>query len=479
MAAELQEQVKGQYERFPYPAVGSLALPRRGQGEGLRYEVGVALAQAAGVAQGLTPDHRGKRILVVGAGTLEALVVAQTHPEAAEIVAVDISAASIRALKQRLRWAGLRDRIFRRRALPPISAHQSDLNHWTQGGYDYIIATNVLHHTLNPAASLKRLAALLKPGGLMRVVTYPAQSRHWIRQTSAWLAWHGLTPEKSGLARKARAAIRKLPSGHPIRSCYEGHGERMSATGVVDAFLHVLEQPLSPEQWQDASEAASLTWVGETQTDTSRGEFLSALLPATAALNHWQRLQVLDDVLELATNPIWWFVKRPLSGIPVVIDEEMENVTPDGRADMLWQGISVKEVARNLSLPWYLPSQPYFELARGARSAQRILGSVGATISNLMDALRREVGVRCSRTGRELPGLTLPEHDVAAMMVVPEPWSPEQWQQLEESVGADWHLSYEGKHVPGVGLAMQAQWLQLYYGCQQAQIGPIAFVRGR
>ena len=49
-----------QYERFPYPPIHPLALPRRGQGETLRWEHGQALAGEP------TTSHRGKRILVAG-----------------------------------------------------------------------------------------------------------------------------------------------------------------------------------------------------------------------------------------------------------------------------------------------------------------------------------------------------------------------------------------------------------------------------
>ena len=153
------EQVKAQYERYPYPPVPMLALPRRGQGRSLAYETGMLLAGQTGRRL-----HQNKRILVAGAGTLEALVVAQTHPYAKEIVAVDLSSASISCLKRRAAWSRMNDfcrlRWGRRLgALPSMRFEVADLMSWQPAeAFDYIVASNMLHHVEAPAALLQRLS---------------------------------------------------------------------------------------------------------------------------------------------------------------------------------------------------------------------------------------------------------------------------------------------------------------------------------
>ena len=62
--------VRKHYNRFPYPPVPRVALPRAGSAPGIGWETGRRFAG--------DPEarHKGIRILVAGAGTLEALVVA-------------------------------------------------------------------------------------------------------------------------------------------------------------------------------------------------------------------------------------------------------------------------------------------------------------------------------------------------------------------------------------------------------------------
>jgi len=99
--------VRQQYERFPYPPIPSFALPLRKQGKLLQYELGIHFLckyRKQFFGSPLEEEaftHNGKTILVVGAGTLEPLVVAQMHPQAKKIIALDISKRSLGTLKKK------------------------------------------------------------------------------------------------------------------------------------------------------------------------------------------------------------------------------------------------------------------------------------------------------------------------------------------------------------------------------------------
>ena len=80
-----------------------MALPRRHEGRVLSFEEGTR--HAFGNAR----SHAGARILVAGCGTLEALVVAEAHPLAREIVALDCSTRSIARLNRRIGLARARN----------------------------------------------------------------------------------------------------------------------------------------------------------------------------------------------------------------------------------------------------------------------------------------------------------------------------------------------------------------------------------
>ena len=469
------EQVRQQYQRFPYPPVSALALPRRDQGKPLQYERAVELARDKQLDELSQVSHKDMRILVVGCGTLEALVVAQAHPQAKQIVALDLSQRSLATLQRRLRWARTRDLLYlaplRGQRLPPVQLVEADVNAWQDAeGFDYILANNMLHHTEKPVATLQHLTGLLKPGGVIRVVTYPAMSRFWIRQTSAWLQWHGLSPETANLKRRALEVIEELPQPHPLRSCFEAHSETTNAAGLVDAFFHACERPLSPLQWQQATEAAGLEWLGETQSQYCRAEFLPELLPASKALTPWQQLQVLDDVLELTTNPVWWFCKRG------ECKQQSEATKITAVPDQLASGEMLSELKQQLDKQWYLPSESYWQLGQGLRQAEQLLQTAGCSVEELIENMRVDVGPRVARGGWELLGLSMGEYPTAELMTAPQPVLKTHWQQLQTELGATVQLKYKSELVPGATLTQQAEWLQLYHGPLQAQIGPLTIV---
>jgi len=495
------EQVRQQYQRFPYPPISALALPRRGQGQALQYERAVELARDKQLSAITPADHHDIRILVVGCGTLEALVVAQAHPQAREIVALDLSQRSLASLRRRLRWARARDLLYlaplRGQRLPPVQLVEADVLEWQDAeGFDYILANNMLHHTEAPATTLQHLTGLLKPGGVMRVVTYPAMSRFWVRQTSAWLQWHGLSPATENLKQRAAEVIEKLPQPHPIRSCFEAHSETVKTAGLVDAFFHVCEKPLSPMQWQQATETAGLEWLGETQSPYCRAEFLPELLPATKKLTPWQQLQVLDDVLELNTNPVWWFCKRTAVSSRRKINTSFQRMpesssgrcrsdetqlnkvffsTPD-QVEMqneLVSGERISDLKTQLHKEWYLPSETYWQLGLSLQRAERLLQPAGCSVEALIETMRVDVGPRVAKGGWELLGLTMGEYPTTELLNAQQPMQKSHWQQLQSELGAAAKLKYKSELVPGVTLTEQAEWLQLYHGPLQGQIGPL------
>ena len=98
----------------------------------------------------------------------------------------------------------------------------------------------------------------------MRVVTYPASSRFWLRATTRWLSLGGLGPEQPRLVQSARQRVRELPSDHPIRLSFESNYESQSAVGIADAYFHPCENPLRPLAWQRAVEEQGWSSLSKT-----------------------------------------------------------------------------------------------------------------------------------------------------------------------------------------------------------------------
>ncbi len=379
------DPVKQQYESHPYPPIPRLALPGRREGKELSYEHGTALRD------GQASSSRGIRIAVAGCGTFEPVLVAQVHPQAREILAVDLSETSLRRARQRAVWARLT-----LRNLAPLTFVAADLLAWAKEQsqrepFDYVIASNVLHHVPLPAEVFRSLAAILRPGGLMRVVTYPKASRLWMRETSRVLKNAGLTPESPQLVRRAKEVIARLPKDDPARTTFETHQEAGTAAGLVDAFLHAWERPLAPMEWARLCRACGLTLFSEGQSESSRSSFLDEIVPAASGLDPWAKLEVLDCLLELCANPILWLTKTGEPGGP---DSDLSFSEEETRASVLC------------------------ELRGNLVRAEGLLAVAGVCVRDAFYRFKREVGPRVSPfdQDRVLPGLAITDYDFEELM---------------------------------------------------------------
>jgi len=406
------DPLRAQYEKFPYPPVPSMALPVPGQGRELSYEFGSNL------------PHEGIRILVAGAGTLEPVVVAQAHPRAREVVAVDFSRRSIAILKRRLALARIRAFMgfgIGAGPLPPVRPVAADLGEWEDGTFDYIIASNVLHHMSDPAAMLRRLASWLRPGAIMRIVTYPKSSRIWMREISKQLKrcppTFGICTA-STLKKQCMKTLLATTQDNAVHipkvggHLFDIHPETGTRAGIKDAFFNERENPLSPLQWAAACHAAGLELFSEGQDEGSRSDFLDFLLPRAATLDRWSKLQVLDDLLELCTNPVLWLRK------PDVLSRE--------RTD------KPKLESEPEPIPTHAPPPPLpkitlatgkitdytAELALYLHRADAILNTKGLGVRDAIAALRKKVGPRTSAPPEErvLSGLSMIDYDIDQLL---------------------------------------------------------------
>ncbi len=410
-----ENSIRRQYENFPYPPIPFFALPQRNQGESLKFELGYPLAQNKRASEKVA-SHQGIRILVAGAGTFEALIIAQAHPYAGEIVAVDLSEASLTTLKRRLQLARIAKFPFK---LPPVRLIRADLIEWltslgSNEKFDYILASNVLHHTQDPGQLMMALANRLKLDGLMRVVTYPKASRIWMRETSKWLRLGGLNPHHARpnqqLVRQAQQRIQKLPPHHFIRSCFDSQPEKTTATGIIDAFLNACENPYSPLEWRAASQNAGLTWIGETQTESSRSSFLDEIAPELQSYDPWIKLQILDDLLEICANPILWFKKDLDLSRPPRCHSSVQPPLPDLPSPDHYSSLEI-------------PSHVYWEMKQNLIRVQALLQNSTLTLETLFLRLKTQVGPRVDpkNPNRILPGLALSDYDLNRILDTCDP----------------------------------------------------------
>lgn len=372
--------LRDQYTLLPYPPVSRFALPRRDQGEALRFETGCRIANR--------PETPPKRVLVLGCGTLEPSVVAQANPCASEIVAIDFSATSMAILSQRYFLQKVTRFYSRIPKLSPVlmDLGQPNLLGFDLGKFDYILASNLLHHLKDPVVVLRWIKQSLEPNGLLRMVTYPKASRIWMRWVSRWLRLDPLQDNPQELIKKSRERISLLPKNHPARITFEIHPEIKTRSGLTDAFLNEWETPLRPLEWQSALDSCGFELLGEAQTESSQSLFLNEIIPPLKDLSQWEKLQILDDLLELCANPVFWIGHGPQA--PRTL--EFKPVRP------VWQPV-------------------HQELQGNLQRVSEILKKTPITLNQVLKSFQTKVGPRVDPTdpGRTLQGLALSDYFAA------------------------------------------------------------------
>ena len=263
--------VRRQYEALPFP-------PRRPADERtrlLRSSFG-SLAEVSHFVFGGRLRRRlcGRaepfRALVAGGGTGDVTVqlaqeLADAHARAprcgfdrATVVHLDLSAASTRVAAARLRER----RLGASPRVRLVSASLEELPRLGLGAFDYINCVGVVHHTRDPLATLRALAAALKPGGGLALMVYGSLGRAGVYETQAMLrllhAAGNATDGGAALAEEARvedarALLAALPDAHPLRrnrpiwSSEEVQG-RMGSSGLFDLLLHSVDRAYTRPQ---------------------------------------------------------------------------------------------------------------------------------------------------------------------------------------------------------------------------------------
>ena len=175
------------------------------------------------------------RLLIGGGGTGDATIylAEQLRSTDAEIVHLDMSAASIDIAKQRAAKRGLTNISWVHDSLLNISPERF-------GSFDYIQCTGVLHHLENPEAGFQALKSVLKPEGAMCLLVYGQIGRTGIYQMQALLrALNGDTTNKKTLIQRARDLIKTSPDTNWYRLGRANYvGPDDNDAEIYDLLLH-------------------------------------------------------------------------------------------------------------------------------------------------------------------------------------------------------------------------------------------------
>ena len=234
------DQVRSLYQAFPYPSADGAARPASAGFPSLLPAINHYLF-AGRLFAGGRDFSQPFRVLVAGCGTGDAVIDLGTAlaatPAPAEIVAIDLSDASLAIAEERAKAAGLSGVRFLQQPIEDLSSAELGL-------FDYIDCCGVLHHLEDPAAGLKTLVACLADDGGIGLMLYGALGRSGVYEAQELLG-HLLNADRTApeTVAGAREILTALPRTNRLRQNPNfANVERFSDAELADTFLHPMDR---------------------------------------------------------------------------------------------------------------------------------------------------------------------------------------------------------------------------------------------
>jgi 2-polyprenyl-3-methyl-5-hydroxy-6-metoxy-1,4-benzoquinol methylase/tetratricopeptide (TPR) repeat protein len=245
VSGAVSEKVRQQYEESPYPKwtdVPAETLPMP-----LDHYIRMRLPGAP-----YKPVSRGAvNVLIAGCGTGQHAVQRALQIRDASVLAIDLSLSSLSYAIRKTQDIGVANIRY---AQADILEFKSDTP------FDVIDSSGVLHHLENPQEGWRRLAGLLRPGGLMHIGLYSEIARASINAARASIAARGAV-FSADEARSLRAEIMALPPDDPLQGVTR-FSDFFSMSEFRDLLFHVQEHQFSLPQIADFLRENGFTFLG-------------------------------------------------------------------------------------------------------------------------------------------------------------------------------------------------------------------------
>jgi tetratricopeptide (TPR) repeat protein/SAM-dependent methyltransferase len=192
-------------------------------------------------------------ILIAGCGTGQRSIAMARKFGAPQMLAVDLSLASLGYARRKSEELGL-----------TIAYAQADILELTleSGGrqFDLIESLGVLHHLADPWAGWRALLALLRPGGFMLLGLYSEMARRPVMEARARIAERGFGDGAEGI-RSSRQDL--IQNGDP-RACASilESEDFFSLSACRDLLFHVQEQRMTLAQIAGFTQSHNLRLLG-------------------------------------------------------------------------------------------------------------------------------------------------------------------------------------------------------------------------
>ena len=266
------DAVRAMYETHPYPRWSTVAKP---------HVTTVAAFVQAITGGSAVPDTR--RVLIAGCGTgRQTAHTALSFPDA-DILALDLSRASLGYAARKAEQLGLGNVQFMQGDLLQLDSLQER--------FALIFCSGVLHHLANPAAGWRQLVQRLHPAGVIKVALYSSLARQPVSAARAVIAAEQFAPTDEGI-RACRQHLLALPANHAAKPVTES-ADFFSASGCRDLLMHVQERSYTLAEIEQDLALHNLRFLGFQLPAPVRAAF-TAMFPNAGAANDleaWARFE--------------------------------------------------------------------------------------------------------------------------------------------------------------------------------------------
>lgn len=291
----VSQTVREMYEQSPFPRWDQPMLP---PSQTVEMRLRAALPRAK-----LPPLRiEAPRVLIAGCGTgLQAIIAALAYHRS-EVLALDLSRASLAYGKRKAAELGFGNICFGQ-------ADILKLGQLTER-FDVIESFGVLHHLQDPAAGLAQLVSLLKPGGVMLLGLYSEVARRDVVAARDLIARHGFGDTPAEI-RRFRAEVEQLDPA------LGGRLKRFSAframSDLRDLVFHRQEHRYTPEQLGVLIAGTGLRFLGFDLEQPGMLEAYASAYPDDAECSdfaHWAEFEQQHPSL-FANCFRFWLYKPP------------------------------------------------------------------------------------------------------------------------------------------------------------------------
>lgn len=279
IADAVSMKVREQYEESPYPRWKT--IPRN-----------LSLERVADPLR-----KPGAKILIAGCGTgQEAAQIATVLPEA-QILAVDLSLASLSYAQTQTERLGFKNITFRQ-------ADILQLGSLTER-FDGIISGGVLHHLHDPLKGWEVLTGLLNQGGLMRIALYSKIARKHLVVAQEIIKQKGFPPTIEGM-RDFRGQSAALLD-KDVLNAISAVSDYYHAAMYRDMLFHVQEHCFDIPGIDAALKKLNLTFQQFILPPTIIAQYVAAYPsdPAATTLGNWHKFEQSHPQLFLGMYQFW------------------------------------------------------------------------------------------------------------------------------------------------------------------------------